>query len=124
MKPLTLAAALTALLAVPSRALSPQEQTYLQKLGIDPNSKAVASAEADGTVSTTFENEPKEFSLRGLIAQGNVPKGVACFVTTRNFIARLKTNFAGTAIPKTNYDPIYLTIEERRLVARKIVSTI
>ena len=65
-----------------------------------------------------------EFSLRGLIAKGTVPKGVACFVTTRDFIARLRADFGGTSIPNTNYDAIYLTLEERTLVARKIIATL
>lgn len=122
MKPLVIAAAFTAILAVRAYALSPQEQAYLQKIGIDPNSRAVAAAEEAGTVETTFRDEAKEFSLSGLIAQGNVPKGVTCFVTTRDFIARLKADFARTSIPKTNYDAIYLTLDERSLVARKIIS--
>lgn len=122
MKPLVIAAVMTACLAASAHALSPQERSYLAGLRIDPNSRAVAVAEAAGVIRTTFRGEAKEFSLSGLIAQGNTPKGVACFITTRDFIAKLKANFNGTAIPKVNYDAIYLTSDERGLVADKLLA--
>lgn len=123
MKPLVLAVAFTALFAAPSSALSPQGEAYLQKIGVDPRSDAVATAEADGNISTVFRNQPQEFSLSGLIGRSNTPNGVKAFIATRAFVAKLKQDFDGTPMLKTNYDAIYLTPEERRLVARKIIST-
>jgi len=122
MKPLILAAALTAFFAAPSSALSQKEEAYLSKLGIDPRSQAVVAAESEGTIVTIFHSDTKRFSLSGLIAQGDVPNGVRAFIATRAFIALLKKDFARTAIPDTNYDSMYLTAEEKKLVARKIKS--
>lgn len=124
MKPLILVAAFAALFASPSAALTTQEESYLRKLGVDPASQAVVAAEAAGTIETVFHSDKKKFSLSGLIAQGDVPNGVKAFIATRAFIARLKGNFAGTAIPEKDYDPMYLTREEKKLVARKIKSTL
>ena len=122
MKPLILAVAFAALFAPPSFALASQEESYLRKIGLDPKSAAVVAAEAEGTITTMYKSDMREFSLSGLIAQGNVPNGVKAFVATRAFIARLKRDFAGTPVPKTNYDPMYLTDEERDLVTDKIIA--
>lgn len=126
MKPLTLVAAFVASVAfaAPCAALTAQEGSYLRKLGIDPRSQAVVAAEAEGTIEIVFHSDLKKFSLSGLIAQGDVPNGVRAFIATRAFIARLKVDFAGTAIPEKDYDSMYLTREEKKLVARKIKSTL
>ena len=112
-------AALAFLLCAPARAtLSPQAEAYMKSIGLDPRSKDVMLADADGVIVTTYEGDPAEYSLDQL-ALGRKKNGVRAFVGTRVFIARIKEDYARTNIPTANYDPLYLTNDERALVGRK-----
>lgn len=112
-------AALALLLCAPVRAaLSPQAEAYLKSIGLDPKSKEVMLADADGVIVTTYEEDSAEYSLDQL-ALGKKKNGSRAFVGTRVFVARLKEDFARTNIPTANYDPLYLTVDERALVGRK-----
>lgn len=105
------------LAATPSAASMPIETAnYLRSIGIDPESKDVVSVYAEGPVTTEYNGDEEIYSLDTMAAQ-KMKNRIVTFIGTRLFIRRLKTNFAGT--PKTNYDPMYLTPEERPLAARK-----
>jgi hypothetical protein len=118
MKALPLAALALLLCTAAQAQVSPQTLQFLQTAGIDPNSPEAAAAIAEGVIYTTYEGDAAEFSLEMLAAQKR-KNGVLAFIHTRAFIAKLKENFAGTSIPKDNYDPLYLTEDERALVGRK-----
>lgn len=122
MKSLVLAIVASATLAAPVRALSPVAEDFVRKAGLDPASDAVRAADKDGTISTTYRGDLKKYSLESLAKEG-ARNGVISFVTTRAFIRKLEADFAGTPIPKTGYDGLYLTVEQRRMVARKIVES-
>ncbi len=114
-----LLAAFALLLCAPARAaLSSQAEAYMKSIGLNPQSKEVMLADADGVIETTYENDPAEYSLDQL-ALGKKKNGLMAFIGTRVFIARLKKDFATTNIPTVNYDPLYLTVDERALVGRK-----
>ncbi|MDD5303817.1 MAG: hypothetical protein PHS14_12010 [Elusimicrobia bacterium] len=116
------AIAVSAALAAPARALSPEAEAFVRKAGLDPASAAVRLADADGTIDTTYRGDQKSFSLESLALE-KAKNGVNAFVTTRNFIHKLEADFRGTPIPKTGYDGLYLTTEQRTLVARKIIES-
>lgn len=100
-------------------AAAPAEtDAFLKSIGIDPASEDAAAAAAEGPVRTTYDEDPVEFSLARFAADKR-KNGMATFISTRGFIRRLKKDYEGTSIPKTRYDPLYLTGEERALVGRK-----
>lgn len=112
-------AVLAMLLCVPAQAaLSPQAEAFLTSIGLISTSPEVSLAVNDGVISTTFNGDPEQYSLEQLALQRKT-NGAKAFVGTRNFIAKLTANFAGTSIPSTNYDPLYLTVQERALAGRK-----
>lgn len=119
MKSLLLAAAAFAILAVPARALAPETEAFLRKAGLDPASAAVKAAAEEGPVKTVYQGDDKEFSLDSLAKEG-AKNGIKAFVAARDFIRRLKANFAGTPIPVNGYDGLYLTPEERKLALKKV----
>jgi|CXWL01.1.fsa_nt_gi hypothetical protein len=112
-----------AALAVPSSAMKPDTEAFLISIGIDdksdPSLQQAETADKDGTIKTTYRGDDVEHSLESL-ARAKRSNGVKAFITTRVFIRNLKANYAGTSIPKKNYDALYLTKEERILVGRKI----
>lgn len=118
MRTLLSALAMAAALASPSWALSPEAENFLRKIGLDPGSEAVRAAEAEGTIATTFRGDAASFSLESLALEKK-RNGVLAFITTRAFIRKLEQD-PGTPIPKENYDGMYLTANQRKLVARKI----
>ena len=93
---------------------------FLRSIGLDPESEDAQVAHQDGTISSIFRGKPISHSLESLAKEGS-KKGVTSFITTRVFIRKLKADFAGTPIPKVGYDGIYLTNDERLLVADKLV---
>jgi hypothetical protein len=118
MKPL-LIAGLAILLSAPVRAeLSPAGETFLKSIGVNLQAQDVVVAIADGVISTTYDADPQDYSLDDL-ATRKQKNGSLAFIGTRNFIKKLKGNFSGTSIPSTNYDPLYLTPEERSMAGRK-----
>ena len=118
----TIVAAIALLLtaASPVQALSPTAKAFVRKAGLDPASATVLQADKDGEISLIFRGKPVKNSLEALAAKGS-KKSVLAFVTSREFIHKLKADFKGTDIPKTGYDGIYLTSEERNLVVDKLV---
>lgn len=107
-------------LASPSFALSPEAEAFLKGIGLDPASESVRAAEKEGTISTTFRGDSASFSLESLALEKK-KNGVMAFITTRAFIKKLAAN-PKTAFPKTGYDGMYLTKDERDLVADKIAA--
>ncbi len=118
MKTLTLAVIVVAFFAAASSAMTPATAKYLRSIGLDPKSKEAVAADAEGTITIDYEGDDYQYSLAQLAA-GKKKNAVATFINTRAFIHRLKEDYAGTSIPSTNYDPLYLTHEERTLVGRK-----
>lgn len=118
MKTLSLAALAILLCTTARAALTPPAEAFLVSIGLNPQSEEVLAAEAEGVIATMENGDYAEFSLeeRALAKRKN---GVLAFIHTRKFIGQLKENFAGTSIPTVNYDPLYLTVEERALVGRK-----
>lgn len=122
MKSLMVALVVAAGFAVPAQALSPETEAFLRKAGLDPASEAVRIAEEDGTIVTMYRDDEKRISLESLAKEG-AKNGIKSFVATRAFIRKLKADFAGTPFLKTNYDGLYLTLEERRLATRKAIES-
>jgi hypothetical protein len=118
MKTLLAAAAVVAALSSPSFALSPEAQAFLRTIPLDPASPQVRAAEAEGTIQTTFRGDDVSFSLESLALQKK-KNGVLAFIATRAFIHKLERD-PNTPIPKTNYDGMYLTNEQRNLVVDKL----
>lgn len=118
MKPLALAALAAVFLAASASAMTPETEQYLRSIGLNPASPEVVAVDEEGPLSTTYDGDVSVFSLDSLASQKK-KNGVNSFIGTRTFIRRLKENFAGTSIPKSNYDPMYLTPEERGQVGRK-----
>lgn len=108
-----------AALAAPARAMSPETEAFVRKAGLDPASAAVRLADEEGPVSTVYQGDEKEYSLDSLARDG-AKNGLKAFVSTREFIRKLKANFAGTPVPAAGYDGLYLTVEERKLALKKI----
>lgn len=104
--------------AATASAMTPATAKYLRSIGLDPKSAEAIAADAEGTITIDYEGDDYQYSLAQLAA-GKKKNAVATFINTRAFIHRLKEDYAGTSIPKTNYDPLYLTREERTLVGRK-----
>lgn len=107
-------------LSTPSFALSPEAEAFLKGIGLDPASASVRAAEQEGTISTTFRGDSAEFSLESLAVEKK-KNGVLAFIATRAFIKKLGSN-PKTPFPKTGYDGMYLTKDERNLVADKIAA--
>ncbi len=121
MKPLVLAAFSAVFFASAASAMTPETAQYLKQIGLNPESRDILAVDQEGPVTTSFSGrDPEEFSLDSLASQKK-KLGIQAFIGTRNFIRRLKSNFAGTSIPKTQYDPMYLTSDERGLVGKKFV---
>ena len=116
-----------AALAVPASAMKAETEAFLASIGInfksDPNIEQAEIADKDGTITTTYRGDTVEHSLHSL-SLAKRSNGVKAFITTRVFIRKLKANYAGTSVPKTNYDALYLTKEERIMVGRKIAEGI
>lgn len=104
--------------AAAASAMTPATAKYLRSIGIDPKSKETIAADADGTLTVDYEGDDYQYSLAQLAA-GKKKNAVGTFINTRAFIRRLQKDYAGTSIPTTNYDPLYLTHAERDLVGRK-----
>lgn len=121
MKPLVLAVFAVTFFAVTASAMTPETAAYLKSLGQNPESEEIITIDAEGPISTSYDGDPEEYSL-DILASQKKKNGIAAFIGTRGFIRKLKANFAGTSIPKTNYDALYLTNEERGLVGRKFVA--
>lgn len=120
MKPLALSLFVLAL-ALPAKALSPESADYLKTLGFDPASEDVRLADQSGDVESMNLGEPITFSLESLAA-GKKKNQLANFIVTRAFVERLKKDFAGTTMPKKNYEVLYVSQEERKLVGDKVVA--
>lgn len=120
MKPLVLAAFAVLFCAAGASAMTPETEQYLRSIGVDPQSKDVVATDAEGSVMTSRSGDMEEFSL-DILAATKKKNGILAFIGSRTFIRNLKKNFAGTSIPKSNYDPLYLTGTERGLVGRKFV---
>lgn len=118
MKTLTLSL-FALLLSMPAAALSPQAESYLRSIGLDPASEEVRLAEQAGEIQTTYMDEPVTFSVESLASEKK-KNGLIRFVATRAFIAKLKQSFDTTSIPEKNYESLYLTGDERALVGRKV----
>lgn len=121
MKPLAFAVLAVGLFSASASAMTPETAAYLRSIGLDPESADVVAVDSEGPVMTSYDGDASEFSLDSLAAQKK-KNGISSFIGTRTFIRRLKENFAGTPIPKVNYDPMYLTPEERGQVGRKFAS--
>lgn len=119
MKSLLIAVAVFSAFALPARALAPETEAFLVKAGIDPKSPQVRMADEEGPVSTIYRDEEKEFSLDSLAKEG-AKNGIKAFVAARDFIRKLKMNFAGTPSPKEGFDALYLTPDERKLAMKKL----
>ena len=119
---LTLAALLAVSLSPSAWALSPSAAAFLTSIGLDPTDKDVKLADEDGEIVTEYDSDQVSFSLETL-AITKKTHAARTFVGTRTFIRRLKKDFGGTSFPKVNYDPLYLTLEERALAGRKFVSS-
>lgn len=119
MKSLLIAVAVCSAFSMPARALSPETESFLVKAGLDPASPQVRMADEEGPVKTIYLGDEKEFSLDSLAKDG-AKNGIKAFVAARDFIRRLKNNFAGTPSPKEGYDALYLTVPERKLAMKKL----
>lgn len=121
MKPLALSLFVLAL-ALPAKALTPESAAYLKTLGFDPESEDVRLADQSGDVETMNLGDPVTFSLESLAA-GKKKNQLTNFITTRAFVERLKKDFAGTTMPKKNYEVLYVAQAERSMVGDKVVAT-
>jgi len=121
-KPLALSAAVLVLAAVSASALTPQTEAFLRSIGLDPQSPSVLIAERDGEISTTYMDEPVVYSIEKLAAQKSKNQ-VTRFIGTRSYYARLKADYKKTPLPtqKDNYEALYLTVEERKEVSKKVM---
>lgn len=102
----------------PVAKMKPETAEFLRSVGVDPESEDVVATESEGTVSTEYDGDPVEYSLDSLAAEKK-KNGIVTFIGTRSFIRRLKKDWDGTSIPKTNYDPKFLTREELGMAGRK-----
>lgn len=114
---------ISCLLAGPAQALSPEAARFIRSIGLDPGSEAVRLADADGTMEFQIQGDPERFSLEALAMSGRAG-AVRRFIVTRAFVHRLKVDFAGTVIPKEDYQADFLTREEKQLVGRKVADEI
>ena len=120
MKPL-ISSLIALALTLPANALTPKSAAYLKTLGFDPASEDVRLADKSGKVETTNLGEPVTFSLESLAA-GKKKNQIKPFITTRAFVERLKIDFAGTIMPKKDYEATYVAQQERSLVGDKVVA--
>lgn len=123
MKPLALAALAAVFFAASASAMTPETEQYLRSIGVNPQSPDVVAVDAEGPLSTVYDGDASEFSL-DILASQKKKNGINSFIGTRTFIRRLQENFSGTSIPKVNYDPLYLTPEERGQVGRKFAQSL
>lgn len=101
-------------------SLSPAAEKFIRGIGLDPQSPDVKLALADGTIETLrTADEPMSHSLESLAKEKN-KSGVMKFIKARVLIRKLKTDFAGTPIPKDGVEMGYLTIAERHLALDKV----
>lgn len=107
--------------AAPSAKMKPETEAFLRSIDIDPGSKDVVDTYAEGSVWTSFEGEPDEYSLDIFASKKRKAETIA-FIKTRTLIRNLKKDYEGTALEK--YDSGFLTSEERKLMGRKIVDEI
>jgi len=98
--------------------LSPAAEAFLRANGLDPASPDAAWAIADGLIRTVNGGDPDEISLETL-ASGGKKNAIWSFVATRIYARRLKKSFASTGEPGSEYDPKYMTVEERALAGRR-----
>lgn len=105
-------------------ALSKQATDFLLSISIDPASANVKLADQDGIIKTEYRGDPEEYSLESLAAAKKT-NGVKCFIETRAFIRNLKADFSrtekvgpGHPLYSCSY-LLYLTVEERKLAAKK-----
>lgn len=124
MTALKVVASATAVPATPalsgSKELSPQAEKFIRSIGLDPKSKEVMQAAADGTIVTLYRDDEKRFSLESLALEG-AKNGVRMFVATRWFIHNLKADYENTPFLTADYDGLYLTMDERKLATRKMI---
>lgn len=104
--------------AAPALKMKPETTRFLRSIDIDPESKDVVDTYEEGSVWTSLEGDPDEFSL-DILASKKRKTEITVFIKTRTFIRKLKLDFSGTALEK--YDPGYLTSDERKLAGRRIV---
>jgi len=102
----------------PVAKMKPETAEFLRSIGVDPESEDVVATEAEGTVATEYDGDPVEYSLDSLAAEKK-KNGIVTFIGTRTFIRRLKKDWDGTSIPRTNYDPKFLTRAELGMAGRK-----
>jgi len=122
-KTAAIAVSLLIVSAMPASAMTPKTAKFIrEKCGLDPGSKEVRLADKDGVIHTTVLGDPADYSLDWLATQKRV-NGVKNFIATRNYIHKLKADYAGTPYSEKEYDGIYLTAEERQLANRKFVET-
>jgi hypothetical protein len=116
------------LLVLSVQALSPKALETLKKAGLDPKSKEVKAAEADGGISVIYHGDPETFSLEKLGTEGRM-HAVRRFVFTRSFIRKLKADPKSIKLEKgelgwivlpPDFSHDFATTEERKLVQRKI----
>ena len=105
----------------PCFALSPQANSFIKSIGINPGDPDVVAAETEGVIKTDYHGDPASYSLENL-ASARKANAVRSFVFTRKLIRQLKANFDTyhLAVPSPGYDSRYLTKSERALVGRKI----
>lgn len=120
---LAIAGALLALAPVPAIALSPAAAAFVRSVGLDPDSAAVKTADADGEIQGQILGDPELFSLERL-ARENRTTAVKQFVATRWFVHQLKADFDHTPILREGYNADFLTAEERQLVGRKVAKSL
>ncbi|MBI2385103.1 MAG: hypothetical protein HYV14_03715 [Elusimicrobia bacterium] len=121
MKPLALAAFAVIFFAVGASAMTPETAQFLRSIGVNPESADIVALDAEGPITTSYTGDLEEFSL-DILASQKKKNGIAAFIATRTFIRKLKADFNSVSIPKTNYDALYLSSEERQLAGRKFVS--
>lgn len=107
----------------PAAPLTPETIAFLQSIGIDPSSEDVRVAHESGEIQTTYMDEPMAVSLESL-ARAKKKNPVIRFVATRAYIAKLKKDFDNVELLITNYEPTFLTKEERMLVGKKVAQTL
>ena len=105
-------------------ALSKQATDFLLSISIDPASANAKLADQDGIIKTEYRGDPEEYSLESL-AIAKKMNGVRCFIDARAFIRSLKADFSHTKKVGPGHPLytcsylLYLTVEERKLAAKK-----
>lgn len=97
---------------------TPEAKEYLKSIGLDTASEDVGLAHQAGEIQTTYMDEPVTYSLEALaLAKKKTP--LIRFVATRAFIANFKYGYIPVKIPGKNFEPDFLTPDERALIASK-----